>query len=261
MTATFTRALAGHRAELLRSDGGVAPLAVGRWRAAAAGEDSWLVGRCRGPTIDLGCGPGRLVEALAARGIPALGVDVAAEAIRQCRRRGVAAVAADVFEPLPGEGTWQHVLLADGNVGIGGDPVALLRRAAELVGPGGTVLVELDTGAPGLWQGVARVRSRRTVGRPFPWATAGVAALPGLACLAGLRPTVLYRGRRTFAELAAGPGRRIAPAQGGGAGADAIQRSCFAGHRDQDQANDTILRATKSTVVAARAVSRALRTG
>ena len=35
-----------------------------------------------------------------------------------------------MFEPLPGEGRWGTVLLLDGNVGIGGDPVALLERAA-----------------------------------------------------------------------------------------------------------------------------------
>ena len=32
----------------------------------------------------------------------------------------------DLFGALPGEGTWSHVLLADGNIGIGGDPVTLL---------------------------------------------------------------------------------------------------------------------------------------
>ncbi len=200
-TTVFASALNGQHSELLRSDGGVAPLAVERWRGAAAGEDSWLLGRCRGATIDLGCGPGRLVEALAARGVVALGVDVAAEAIGQCRRRGVPVLRADVFAPLPDEGTWDHVILADGNLGIGGDPETLLRRVMELISPTGTVLVELDPGEPGLWRGLARVRSRDAVGHPFPWATAGVAALPGLAARTGLRPTVLYRGRRSFAEL------------------------------------------------------------
>ncbi|MGH3612682.1 MAG: class I SAM-dependent methyltransferase [Pseudonocardia sp.] len=197
----FASALSGQYSELLRSDGSVAPLAVERWRGAAAGEDSWLLGRCRGATIDLGCGPGRLVEALTARGVVALGVDVAAEAIGQCRRRGVPVLRSDVFAPLPGEGTWDHVILADGNVGIGGDPETLLRRVMELISPTGTVLVELDPGEPGLWRGHAQVRSRDAVGHRFPWATAGVAALPGLAARTGLRPTVLYRGQRSFAEL------------------------------------------------------------
>jgi SAM-dependent methyltransferase len=197
----FARALDGHDAELVRSDGGVAPLDVARWRGAAAGEDRWLLGRCRGATIDLGCGPGRLLEALAARGVRALGVDLAPEAIAQCRTRGVPALRADVFAPLPDEGTWSHALLADGNLGIGGDPVALLRRAASLICRTGSVIVELDASQPGLWCGHARVRSREAIGRPFPWATAGIEALPRLAGPAGLRPTVVYRGRRSFAEL------------------------------------------------------------
>ena len=200
-TTAFARALDGHEAELIRSDGGVAPLDVARWRSAAAGEDRWLLGRCRGATIDLGCGPGRLLEALAARGVRALGVDLAPEAIAQCRTRGVRALHADLFAPLPGEGRWSHALLADGNLGIGGDPVALLRRAASLIRRGGSVIVELDVTEPGLWCGHAQVRSKEVIGHPFPWATAGVDALPRLAGLAGLRPSVIYRGSRSFADL------------------------------------------------------------
>lgn len=216
MSTAFAGALTGPSAELLRCDGTVAPLDVHRWRDVATGEDSWLIGRCRGTTIDLGCGPGRLVEALIRKGVRALGVDAAAEAIEQCRQRDVPAVRSDVFEPLPGEGRWAHVLLADGNLGIGGDPAALLRRAARLLGPGGTVLVELDAVEAGLWRGEARVRCHRAVGLPFPWATAGIDALPDLAARSGLRPTVLYRGRRTFAEMVADrPGKWNGPRRRG----------------------------------------------
>ena len=65
----------------------------------------------------------------------------------------------DLFGPLPGEGTWAHVLLADGNIGIGGDPLRLLRRAARLLRPGGTVLVETDARHRALWRGTARLRT------------------------------------------------------------------------------------------------------
>ncbi len=226
MTTSFARALAGQHAELVRCDGGTARLDVDRWRGAAAGEDSWLLGRCRGATIDLGCGPGRLLEALAARGVPALGVDISPEAMSQCASRGVPAVYADVFTPLPGEGTWCHVLLADGNLGIGGDPVALLRRAAQLIAPAGTVLVELDPAEPGLWRGEARVRSRHAVTPPFPWASAGPSALPDLAARAGLLPSAFYRGVRQFVELVP----ETAPMPGGGVGTGATRRSRSVGH-------------------------------
>ena len=50
--------------------------------------------------------------------------------------RGVAALLRDVFDPVPGEGRWETALLADGNIGIGGDPVALLERVRHAGRPG-----------------------------------------------------------------------------------------------------------------------------
>ena len=41
---------------------------------------------------------------------------------------GGPALVRSVFETLPGEGRWDTVLLMDGNIGIGGDPAALLGR-------------------------------------------------------------------------------------------------------------------------------------
>ena len=103
---------------------------------------------CEGPTIDLGCGPGRLVAHLVRRGIPALGVDLSATAVQLARRSGAPALRRDVFEPLPGTGRWQTVLLADGNVGLSGDPRRVLRRAAELLMRGGRCVAEFDTARP-----------------------------------------------------------------------------------------------------------------
>lgn len=71
----FDAALRGAPASLVDSEGRVAGLAVQRWQRPADGDDAWLLDRCAGPVVDLGCGPGRLLVALAARGIPALGVD------------------------------------------------------------------------------------------------------------------------------------------------------------------------------------------
>ena len=67
-------------------------------------------------------------------GQPALGIDISAEAVRQARRRGAPAMCRDVFEPVPGAGRWRTVLLADGNIGIGGDPAASCAAAVELLG-------------------------------------------------------------------------------------------------------------------------------
>ena len=199
--AAFDAALRGAHARLLRSDGAEVVLAVRRWHADAEGDDDWLLDRCTGPVLDLGCGPGRLVVALARRGIPALGVDASAAAVALCRARGAAVLRRDLFAPLPGR--WQHVLLADGNIGIGGDPVRLLRRALALLRPGGTVLVETDPDPAARWTGTARVHTPEGTGPPLPWAVLGAAALWDAAAIIGLEVTAAHVGARCFSELRA----------------------------------------------------------
>ncbi len=202
-TTGFDRAVAGDAALMVRCDGVEELLEVQRWQGAAGGEDQWLLDRCHGSVLDLGCGPGRLVAALAERGLPALGVDHSTSARVQCRRRRAAMVCADLFGPLPGEGEWCHVLLADGNIGIGGDPLVLLHRARMLLAPGGTLLVEAASRPGLLWQGTVRVRTAAGLGDPVPWASVGADALTELAAAAGLARTATYTGQRSFVELLA----------------------------------------------------------
>jgi SAM-dependent methyltransferase len=197
----FDPALAGASARLVRDDGGEIDLPVRRWHRAAGREDRWLLDRCTGAAIDLGCGPGRLVAALAARGVPALGVDQSPVAQRLCRRRGTPMVRRNLFGPLPGEGTWSHVLLADGNIGIGGDPLHLLGRAVRLLRPGGSLLVETDAAPDLLWRGTVRVRTATGPGPAVAWACVGAEALDRLGTALGLRRTAGYRGDRSFVEL------------------------------------------------------------
>ncbi|HWN27073.1 MAG TPA: class I SAM-dependent methyltransferase [Actinomycetospora sp.] len=213
--AVFDAALAGRRQRLVRGDGVVLPLAVQRWHDDADADDDWLLARCAGATLDLGCGPGRLVVALADRGVPALGVDVSIQAVQRCLERGAAVLHRDAFERLPGEGRWQHVVLADGNIGIGGDPVSLLRRCRALLADGGTILLELTPGA-GLWCGTAYLESTDAdepvegltvlealdAGPWFPWAVLGPHAVDEAAAEAGLAIRARAEGDRCFVELA-----------------------------------------------------------
>jgi SAM-dependent methyltransferase len=194
---------------LVDADGRRTALPVHRWHGPPEPAVQEIIGRCAGPTVDVGCGPGRLTTALALRGVISLGIDTSAVAVRLTRRRGGAALRRDVFDPLPGEGRWSHVLLMDGNIGIGGDPAMLLRRCADLLRRGGTVLVELDPPGAGLWRGNARVA--RTAqpegdiaycGPPFRWARLGVDVIREVAAEVRLTVRAVFRrDRRWFAEL------------------------------------------------------------
>lgn len=167
-------------------------LPIDSWAHPADEYDRRMVALCVGPTIDVGCGPGRLAAHLAERGHVVLGIDVAPECVGRTRRRGAAALHRDVFDPVPGEGRWRTALLADGNVGIGGDPVALLRRLRELLDPRGRVVVELARPGTEVRHGWATLRYDDDVTRPFPWSVVGVDAIDDLAARAGLRTTALH---------------------------------------------------------------------
>jgi SAM-dependent methyltransferase len=186
-------------------DGGIplGPLNATAWVGGLIPGDQGLLRRCTGATLDVGCGPGRLVAALHHAGSQALGLDISPEAVRQARRRGAPALCGSVFAPLPAEGQWTTILLADGNIGIDGDPDRLLRRCARLLRRGGTVLAEVAPhGAPN-WRGHAVLRDAQRQSSPFPWATVPADRIAALARRAGLRCVQLWTEEgRWFAELA-----------------------------------------------------------
>ncbi|WP_329113284.1 class I SAM-dependent methyltransferase [Streptomyces sp. NBC_01353] len=170
---------------LRRGDGWLLPLEVERWCAEPDAADATVLDRCDGPVLDIGCGPGRLVTALAARGHRALGVDVTPEAVARTVRAGGSALCRSVFDPLPREGRWDTVLLIDGNIGIGGDPAALLRRAARLASPTGSLLVEVATTEVDERVEVHVDDGHGGRGAPFRWARLGTRALCAEAPEAG----------------------------------------------------------------------------
>ena len=171
---------------LVTECGHVVQVDAARWHRPASAADHSVIQRCRGPVLDIGSGPGRMLTALSAQGIPCLGIDVSAGAVARARAAGGDCVEADVFAPLPAEGTWSSALLLDGNIGIGGDPARLLRRVAAVVAADATVIVEVDH--------VHRLRSTARRVRVthdhvpsawFAWAVVSVDELPALADDAG----------------------------------------------------------------------------
>lgn len=178
-------------------------LPVGVWSRPADAVDLRLVALCDGPTLDIGCGPGRMTEALARAGHLALGIDVVDAAVALTRTRGVSALRRDVFGPVPGEGRWGTALLADGNIGIGGDPVALLERVRHLLAAGGRVVVEVAAPGVRMRDGWGVLEGDGARSRPFRWATVGTDDISRVARAAGLEVTSVHPlGGRWAAVLA-----------------------------------------------------------
>lgn len=152
--------------------------------------------------LDLGCGPGRHAAHLAHRGVRVLGVDTSPVAVLLTRTRGAHAVRADALGSLPGGPPggpvgWHAVLLLDGNIGIGGDPLLLLCRVRDLLRHDGRVLVELDP-AGVTERGTVHLHDGQRPSAAFPWGRLGRDRLAPTARLAGLdvRATWIDAGRQ-----------------------------------------------------------------
>ncbi|MFI9470520.1 class I SAM-dependent methyltransferase [Streptomyces sp. NPDC052492] len=188
---------------LRRSDGRLLPLDVERWCAEPDAADLEVLERCEGAVLDVGCGPGRLVAALGARGRRALGIDVSEAAVAHTVRRGGQAVPASVFGPLPGTGCWDTALLMDGNIGIGGDPAALLDRLARVLTAGGLLIAETVPDPEVDERILVQVTDAHgSPGELFPWARLGTPALLRHARARGWHPEDQWSTpTRTFAAL------------------------------------------------------------
>src|ERR1700758_210936 len=157
----YDRALGGERCWIRHEDGQVRPLPAHRWLGARNGGgsgdavddafDDAVTRMCAGPTIELGCGPGRLVARLIRRGVPALGIDRSATAIRLAGRGG----------------------------------------APGLLGRGGRCIAEFDAEVIGIRPRWVRLESTRDVGPWFRWASVGADSAATLAAQVGLNLTGL----------------------------------------------------------------------
>lgn len=166
-------------------DGSRARIDVTRWTEDADPVDRALLRRARGPVLDIGCGPGRMVKAAVQRGMKALGVDVSPVAVEIVRAAGLPVHLGSIFDPIPHEGSWSTALLLDGNIGIGGSPVRLLARIGALLRNGGELLVELEPPGGSTCSTLARLESDGVVSSWFPWARVAVAEIAQIAHAGG----------------------------------------------------------------------------
>lgn len=201
-------------ATALRSGGGMlrmighdgapgAPVELARFLAAADDADRSVLDRSVGAILDVGCGPGRMVRAAIVAGHLSLGVDVSEAAVAHAHEQGLPVLHCSVFDTIPREGEWGTALLLDGNIGIGGNPSALLARCAELVQPGGIVLVEAhdDPRRDRRFHATLIDHDGRS-SLPFPWYEIGVDGLGRCAAGTGLHVVESWsHAERTFVLL------------------------------------------------------------
>jgi len=171
--------------QLVSDDTIVMRLEVDRYMSAPSPAEQVLLSRAPSPVLDVGCGPGRHVLALIESGRIALGVDVAPSAVDIAIRRGAPVLHRSIFDRVPAAGRWASALLLDGNVGIGGNPHALLVRLGDLLRRGGCVLAEVE--APGISTRTLSVRIEcgDRISPPIPWARVGVDDVGEVASRAG----------------------------------------------------------------------------
>ncbi len=117
-----------------------------------------LIGRYRPPPgrfLDIGCGPGLLVEEAAARGWDAFGIELSGWAVAEAKGRGLdvrQVTLDDLDEPV---GSIDAASLADVIEHVP-DPAGMMRRLYDLLSPGGVVFCA----TPNVESVVARVLRR-----------------------------------------------------------------------------------------------------
>jgi SAM-dependent methyltransferase len=183
-------------------DGSARPLEVDRWIDGADAVDEHALAELRGPVLDVGCGPGRHLHALARRGVFGLGVDLCPAAVELARGRGANAIVGSIFGEVPYAGRWRSALLLDGNIGIGGRPARLVARIASLLAPGGAILAELAGPETATVETLARIETATAVSDWFAWAEVSTASIDELARAADMEVGEVWQQHgRWFARM------------------------------------------------------------
>ena len=170
-----------------------------RWRSSVTSDradetDEQILRDVHGPVLDVGCGPGRHLHALARRGVFALGVDLSPVAVELARGGGGRAIVGSIFDELPGAGTWQQRAAArrqHRDRRCAGPAARARSRAAGRRG--------MRCSSSSIRRAPRRPRRARGWRRPiarsdwFPWARVGAADIDSLAAAAASSPA--HRGR------------------------------------------------------------------
>jgi 2-polyprenyl-3-methyl-5-hydroxy-6-metoxy-1,4-benzoquinol methylase len=96
----------------------------------------------RGRLLDIGPGNGRLLEAAAAAGWDALGIEANAEFAQSCRQRGITVLEGFFPDVLPRDERFEAIALLDVIEHLH-EPLRLLRTAASRLASGGVLVVQV----------------------------------------------------------------------------------------------------------------------
>ncbi len=203
MTTTgLETAAASASFRLCTVDGRALDVPVDRWFGPADAAEQRALDHAVGPALDVGCGPGRHLVALAEREVFSLGLDISSAFLEIARGRGVNVLQRSVFDRVPGVRRWGSALLFDGNVGIGGDPAALLGRISELLRDDGRIIVETELGEGTDEVLLVRAEGVDVVGPWFHWTTVGPRRLQAIAAALSLEVVEVWQDDgRCFARL------------------------------------------------------------
>ena len=124
------------RARIRLADGRLEPLPLDRWLAPADEVDQAILADVAAPVLDLGCGPGRHLAALRALGKRGLGVDLSPVAVRSPAVAARDAINGSLWADVPGAGRGGRSCCWTATSASAAKPVALLRRAGELLDAG-----------------------------------------------------------------------------------------------------------------------------
>jgi SAM-dependent methyltransferase len=105
--------------------------------------DAWALERATGRVLDVGCGPGRHMAVLQARGFDVTGVDPSALLVGICHERGLVAVGGALPELPMDLGTFDTLLLLGNNLGLLGsreEAQEVLAGLAAVASPAAQIL-------------------------------------------------------------------------------------------------------------------------
>ena len=129
-----------------------------------------VVGRC----LDIGCGAGRILRYLSAKGCAVVGIDIDPPLIQLCPELGDSPVHVTSWEKMEPLGQFDSLLLLNRSIGIGGNLAGvkrLLARCAASASSRGVLLFDSYevAGPTGVLERTLRHKYRGQYGEAFPW--------------------------------------------------------------------------------------------